>query len=242
MTDQSDTPSAEVDLVSAYRSAVRQRKLVRVTLACIILVIVVVYISLMWITVVDFGKNGLPLVEHQLNEEIRNYLPIASQQLSEAANRVVPVYTKALTDTFQRDQELYAKTLLDEFDKLGEFAVSRTPMVEDAIAQLVLDQEKSASAAMQEILTEDQFAEISLAYDDALRQQLEVVMDKHFREHIQVGEEILLKLQTIADAEQGKTPMDNQVILGMMVELLGLDMQLAGEPLATTIVEEETSK
>lgn len=238
MTENEATSSAAMEIITAYKNAVQQRKTVRLLVAVMILVIVLINLGLIWTTLIDFQKTGLPLVQDGLSREMQNYLPTLTRELTEAADRVVPVYTETFAEVFSRDQELYAETLLNEFEKLKEYSEAATPEIQEAIAQLVIDQEMAAGEALQAFMNEDDFAMISVAYHDALEEQLQIMMETHFYEHLEVGQEIIDKLEHIAATEQS-APSSNQVILGMMVELLGLEMQLEGEPLAQEWAEIE---
>ncbi len=238
MTDNNPTSYTAQEIIAAYQGAVKQRKTIRILVAAMILLIVLINLGLIWTTLVDFQITGLPLVQDGLSREMQNYLPTLTKELSAASERVIPVYTEAFAQVFARDQELYAETLLSEFEKLQEYSEAATPKIQEAIAQLVIDQETAASEALQAFMSEDDFAMISVAYQEALEQQLQIIMETHFYEHLSVGQEIIDKLEHIAATEK-EVPTSNQVILGMMVELLGLEMQLEGEPLAQQWAESE---
>ena len=185
----------------------------------------------------DFRQTGLRRAQSRLVTELQAYAPTAAQHVAASAERVIPVYTQALQSTFTRDQDRYLETLVNEFGALENYAMAQSPKIEESIASLVEDQRLAADKALKGILSEEDFARISLAYNDALQAELERTMEQHFSEHMVVGERIIEKIQRIAETESGPLETDPQVITGMLVELLGMEMQLQGAPLAEAMVE-----
>src|SRR5690606_11793468 len=148
---------------------------------------------------------------------------------------------EAFSSTWEKDQERYLEVLVDEFAVLERFTQDQTPLVQEAIAQLVLDQEAVAREELAKLFgDEEAFAELSLAYQAAMEDQLAVFFDKHLEEHVAVADSIVRRLETIAASEPDKVE-DTQVLIGMLVELLGLHRQSAGQELAHEVADYPSS-
>lgn len=225
MPDETGSPPGDSALIAAYRQAVHNRTNARRTVGVLILLIVVVYLSLIWNTISVFRERGLPEFSATLGAEVSAYLPEASDQVRAMLDRVVPIYMQAFNNTFERDKEKYSEVLLTEFEKLKEYAIARTPAMEEALAQLVLDQEQAGHEALTEIMSEDQFEEVALAYQTAFRRQMHEMLNKHLEEHVMTAGNIIDKLQTLAKIEPPPPTGDSQYLMGQVVELLGLEMQ-----------------
>ena len=98
--------------------------------------------------------------------------------------------------------------------------------MEIAIAQMVLDQGQAIKGALGDILSDEELAHASNAYRQALENNIETMFTEHFREQITAGEEVLRNLQKIAFSEPNLPPDDVQYLIGMLLELLGMQMQV----------------
>lgn len=236
MSDGTATPIAD-SLISEYNSALRNRKISRVFFALLILATVGAYVFMFWQVIADFRDKGLAQVQVELGEELSAYVPTLQRQLQRSSDRIVPAYMDAFVATWERDQERYLEVVVEEFGALERFAQEQTPLIQEAIAQLALDQEAVANEELAKIFgDEETFAEISLAYQSAMENQLAVFFEKHLEEHVAVADSIVRRLETIAASEPDKVE-DSQALLGMMVELLGIEMQLAGQEVAEELAD-----
>lgn len=236
MSDGTPTPIAD-SLISEYNSALRNRKVSRVFFALLILATVGAYVFLFWQVIADFRDKGLAQVQVELGEELSAYVPTLQRQLQRSSDKIVPAYVDAFTETLKKDQERYLQVVVDEFGVLEQFAQEQTPLIQEAIAQMALDQEAAASEELAKLFgDEEHFAEISLAYQAAMEAQLAVFFEKHLEEHVAVADSIVSRLEAIAASEPEKIE-DSQALLGMMVELLGIEMQLAGQDVAQDLAD-----
>lgn len=236
MTEGSLTPVAD-SLINEYSGALRSRKLSRLFFILIIVAVVGLYLLQFWRVIEDFRDHGIAQVQTELAEELTSYAPIFQRQLQRSSDKVVPAYMDAFASTWERDQERYLEVLVDEFAVLEQYAQAQTPLIQEALAQLIIDQETVASEELARIFGDQEtFAEIGLSYQVAMEEQLAVFFEKHLEDHVAVADSIVSKLETIG-ASEPEVIADTQVLLGMMVELLGLEMQLAGSDLAEHLAE-----
>lgn len=236
MSDGTATPIAD-GLINEYNVALRARKFSRIAFALLVIATVGVYLLLFWQVIVSFRDQGITQVQEELGKELSSYVPTLQRQLQNSSKRIVPAYLEAFSSTWEKDQERYLEVLVDEFAVLERFTQDQTPLVQEAIAQLVLDQEAVAREELAKLFgDEEAFAELSLAYQAAMEDQLAVFFDKHLEEHVAVADSIVRRLETIAASEPDKVE-DTQVLIGMMVELLGLEMQSAGQELAHELAD-----
>ena len=140
--------------------------------------------------------------------------------------RVVPVYLNSFGEALNENEELYVTVLIEEFDKLESYSRESWGKMEIAIAQMVLDQEQAIKGALGDILSDEELAHASNAYRQALENNIETMFTEHFREQITAGEEVLRNLQKIALSEPNLPPDDVQYLIGMLLELLGMQMQV----------------
>lgn len=229
--------SAPAESIRDYQSALGARTRARTVIAVLLVLVLGAFAFQCWRTYVHFRDTGLSETQVLLGEQLQAYAPEAAAELSSAAQRVLPVYAEALQTTFERDQERYLEAVATEFSALEDYAHGETPKIQEAIAKLVLEQQAAAEHSLRTILTEEEFARISVAYQEALQAQLERTLDVHFSEHIQVADRIVQKLEQLAASEPKPLEADSQVITGMLVELLGLEMQLQGRDLAAELSE-----
>lgn len=222
-------------LIARYHEAAQHRNIARRTIALIILMIVVVYIFLFYTTVVSFRERQLPEFAATLNDELTAYFPQVGEMVTDSFDRVAPRYVEAFARVYERDQELYLQLLSDEFQDLELYAKSQRPFIEEAIAQLVVDQEMTANSALRDIFDEIDLVHMSNDYKVALEIKLEKLFENHLTAHLQEGERIITKLTKLAESDPSEGLTSDQITLGMVVELLGLEMQAEGDRLADNL-------
>ena len=141
-------------------------------------------------------------------------------------DRLAPVYVESFTTVLERDEEAYEKALTHELAMLEAYAQQEAwPEIEKALAKLVAEQEMALSTALDGMLDREQLEELSIAYRFALQDYLKEFYAEEFAEQDALAEEIISKLQVIAETDTSNVPTDTRYLLGMLVELLGLEIQ-----------------
>ncbi len=212
-------------LIDDYRVAQKRRNRARGAVGLISFLIIVVYVSLMWQTFSDFRYNRLPEFGAELSAEASEFMPVLAEDVGKMTERLVPFYINTFATAFSEKEDEFREVVSLEFKELERNAQKSWSKIEEANAQLAIDQEEAAFQALGEFMTDEDIARISEAYRRALEENMEMIFTEYLSEHIQVGENILDNLEEISRIETG-IPSDNtQFIFGMMMELLGLQMQ-----------------
>ena len=152
-------------------------------------------------------------------------MPVVSERVAEMTDMVVHKYIEAFSNVYAKDQDRYVQTLSDEFVALDQYSKNAWPLIEEQIAELVVAQENATREALRGVLTEEDIGEVSMAYRVSMESYLTVLFETEFSDQIKVGDQILANLTEIAQTEQDAEITDSQYILGMLMELLGLEMQ-----------------
>ncbi len=225
MSEEMLPESSSDSLINRYRAAQKRRNRARGTVGLISLLIIAVYISLMWLTFSDFRYNRLPEFGAELSAEAAEFMPGLAEEASQMTERLVPFYINTFAASFSGKEAEFREVISLEFKELETNAQRSWGKIEEANAQLAIDQEEAMFQALSEFITDEDIAKISEAYRKALDENLESIFSQYLSEHILVGERILTNLEEISTIETG-VPSDNtQYILGMLMELLGLQMQ-----------------
>ncbi len=224
MSEETPQDSPPESLISRYRTAQGKRRTVRRTISLSILLIVALYIVLIYRSFSDF-RNHLPEFGSELSAEAALLMPQLIDDVQRMIDRLVPFYMDTFARTLSANEEQFRESLTLEFEALDRSAQRSWIKIEEAIAQLVIDQEYAARHALTGLMTEEDISRISNAYRMALERRLERFFAEHLGDHIAVGEGILANLEEISRTETDLPEDDTQFILGMMLELLGLQMQ-----------------
>ncbi len=212
-------------IIENYQNAIKNRKIAKSTITLTIILIVVAYLYLIWKTVTDFREYQLPEFSATLSAEAADFMPIVVDKVKVMTDRLIPVYVSSFAKTYARDEEKYSQILVEEFDALEKKSTESWEKMEEAIAQMTLDQEIAASEALESIIGSRNISLISESYRQALQNKLEKTFSEHFEGHIKSSEQLFKKLQLIAESEPDLQPNDSQYFFGMLMELLGLQMQ-----------------
>ena len=212
-------------LIEKFKKAEKGRTVARRTITLTLILIVLSFVYMIWTAVGDFRDEGIPKFGAALSAEATDYMPEVSKRVQQMTDHLIPIYLDEFAKVYSRDEEKFAEIVADEFGKLEQSANANWPKMESAIAELVVAQEETARKSLEEIISEEEMIEVSMAYQKALVNYLQDFFETHFTEHIATGDEILVKLEQVAQTEPNMPPDNSQYILGMFLELLGMEMQ-----------------
>ena len=225
---ENSNPPTVLAITDRYRQAVKNLKMARLTVGLLVFCIVLCYAMLLWVTYKDFRDKQLPLLTAELSAEAAAYMPEVADRLSAMLNKVLPIYANTIAEKFNKDQEKYLVVLTDEFSELERYGQKKWPELQEAIAQLALDQEKAVNKALVDIVPPQQLEAVGVAYCGALQKRMEEMFSEHFEKQIMVGEQIINNLIKLAETEPDLPKQDStNYIFGLLLELLGLQMQYA---------------
>jgi len=236
MTDSSESVNQDNNLIEAYQAAAKRQRLASRSITIAIILTVLVFVFLIWSEFTDFRDNRVEEFGAHLGAEASEFLPSALDSMNGMVNRLVPIYIDSFSNVFIRDEAAYHEIVHTEFSKLDDYAQKEAwPKLENALAQLVIDQEMAMRDTLEEFIEREQVIELSQAYRVALDNYLVNFFEKEFSEQTITGETIIQKLQQLANDHAADAPTDSDYILGMLMELLGLQMQEAAIAEATPI-------
>ena len=220
----SDNTSAIAD----YNTARSQQQVAGRIVTVAIILTVAIFIWMIWSQFTDFRDNGIEEFSANLGAEATEFMPTVLDNVSSMTDRLIPVYIDSFSNVMIRDEEKYHNVLFEEFTKLDVYAQETAwPKIEEALAQLVVDQELAMSDALSDVIKREQVAELSEAYRVAMETYMVNFFETTFAEQTETGEAIIAKLEKLAMEDLSDTPTDTPYLLGMFVELLGLQMQEA---------------
>ncbi|WP_309386292.1 hypothetical protein [Cerasicoccus frondis] len=216
-------------LIEELQSAQRDRRNARNIMTALVLIVVVIFIFLGIQEVNEFQEEELDDFALALGDEVSQMAPKIGQDLSDAFNRLAPAYEAAFVEVFEENEELYYEVLSDEYIGLQLHAQAAWPKIEEALAKLVIEQEETASAELSKFIPRDKLANLSIYYNEALENYLAEYMEGKFAVNLEVSQDIINKLNQIAEEEESLKPTDVKFTLGLLLELLGLEIQEASE-------------
>lgn len=230
-SENMETPASQdvTSLIEALRDAQRERRSARNWMTVLMAVVILVFIFLGVNSFQNFDEDEFETLAAMLSDEAEYLLPQFQAQLEDAANEVLPAYQNAFTDVFSRDEEKYQQILADEYVKLDLYSKKTWPKIEASIAQLVTDQELTMQRELSRYINEEQLAAMTQRYNAELDNYLERYFNDRFGPNLIIAEGMIDKLRVIAETETDMPPADTQFIVGMFIELLGIEMQLASE-------------
>ncbi|GHB99190.1 hypothetical protein [Cerasicoccus arenae] len=216
-------------LIEELQAAQRDRRNARNIMTALIAIVVVVFIFLGLQEINKFQEEELGEFATALSEEAGQLAPVIAKDLGEAFDRLVPVYEEAFVEVFKENEEEYYAILSDEYISLQQHAQGAWPKIEEAMAQLVVEQEETASAELMKFIPRDKLANLSVYYNEALQKYLSHYMEGKFAVNMEVSQDIINKLNQIAEEEDDLTPGDVKYTLGLLLELVGLEIQTAAQ-------------
>lgn len=226
MSDENPAQNESIErLIEDLRLAQRDRRNARNWMTLMLALIVVIFIYLGVFSVQNFGDEDMDLLAAALADEASRVLPGIQTQLKESANRLVPAYEEAFVDVFTRDREKFEQVVAEEYLKLQQHGKKVGPRIEEAIAQLVIEQEETARQKLSEYISPEQLDRINTAYQEQLTSELERYFETRHGANLVLAENMMEKLAELADSETDLPPADSQYVIGMFLELLGLEMQ-----------------
>lgn len=225
MPEETSSASSSEKLIEAYNEATNRRKTARRTVTLALICIVFMFGMMIWNEINFFREHGIPRFSATLSAEATEYMPVVSERVAEMTDIVVNKYIEAFSNVYANEQDRYIQTLSDEFVALDQYAKNSWPLIEEQIAELVIAQENATREALRGVLTEEDIGDVSMAYRLSMENYLTVLFETEFADQIKVGDQILANLTAIAETEPDAEITDSQYILGMLMELLGLEMQ-----------------
>lgn len=190
-------------------------------IACIVFIFILLGVS----AVQHFHENEMDDFGIALTVEAATITPMVMEEVGEAANRAAPQIQTIVAQTFSENEERYVEVLSDNYIALQSYAQARWPNIEEAIAVLVVEQEDTARTTLTKYVPEDKLSELSMAYDQALRAYIEGFFSEHFAGDMVNAQDMVDKLHKLSETETDMPPADSHYIIGMFLELLGLEMQ-----------------
>lgn len=243
--DTAPSNDALEQLMFALSQAQRDRRAARNWMSILLLVVLAVFLYLGYVTVQTFSTDDVRMeafyqaLEAELSDDLG---PLLESELREAAETVLPAYQDALTRVVERDADKYSEMLGEEFVELEAHLYTVWPKIQEGIAEMAIQQEEVTRNALMEYISPDQLYLINEAYSRELNLQMEQMIEQNFGQEIIIGQNLFDKLALLAAEVEDPGLDDTQFILGMMIELLGYEMQanaaeLSGAPEAETVME-----
>lgn len=226
MTEEKPATLSLDELIAKYERSRDDRNRIRFVITATITAIVLLFIFYGYLEVDNFASNQIPEFGAALANEASAIAPTIAEDLNSSVTALLPVFNQAFYQTIDENQGKMVDILLNEYQSLHHYAQEKWPAMEKAIAEMVLAQEENARQCLSQHVAAEKLAGIGAAYNQAISEYMSDFFQKRFGEDIVVAEEIVAKLQLLSDSEPNMAPADAQFILGMLIELLGMQMQI----------------
>ncbi len=239
MSTETTTPPSDVDsLIEEFKQAQRDRRTARNWMTFLLSCVVIIFVVLVYFALQHFQEKDLAIFQEELGDGATELLPVIREQVNLSANRVYPVYQQALVDVYERDEEKYIEVLVEEYPKLKETAEQQWPKIREAVAEAAVELEISTRKELARVIEEERLELVMASYDREFSRYLEFYFEKFYGANMIIAEDMFAKIETIAEQEKDSlpevdinNPLQRQYIIGMLVELLGMEMQLNAESL-----------
>ena len=228
MSTSETSPSATLqELIDALKEAQQERRHARNWISVLLLVIVAVFGYLGYEAVVGFqSEENMETFGTALQAELEEDLqPILSRELSGMAERVVPAFQDAFSRVVERDAPAYEEMVTTELVALEDHALDAWPLIQEGIAEMVAQQEMTTREALEAYIEPEELRRINAAYSVEVNDAIERMVERNFGTEAILAEDIMMKLELLAEEEPAPGLDDPQFILGMFIELLGYEMQ-----------------
>lgn len=213
-------------LIEAYTKAQKDRRTARYLMTVLVAIIVLVFIFLGVGKVKHFQEEELDEFTLALAEEAADLSPMVMEHLNDSTNRALPKIEDAFVSTFVDNSETYVEVLSDNYLDLQSYAQQQWPAIEEALAEMVVAQEDTARTTLAKYVSDDKLVNLSESYQGAMENYLESFFEENFAGDMATAQNVVDKLHRIAETESDMPPADSQYIMGMFLELLGIEMQL----------------
>jgi hypothetical protein len=225
-------PAAEADhLIHRLKSAQRSRRTARNLMTLLIVGVILVFLGLWYFAFDSFDEQKQAALMDALTEEATYLMPEVQDQLVAAGERLIPAYRDAFSQTFAENEQAYYDLVETEFAKLEEHGQEAWPRIQQAINDLLFEQEQTVRTKLSEYLSDEELDALTQQYNEELSARLERYFRMRHSENIVLAEGLFDKLEALAEAEGSLPQADTQYIIGMFVELLGIEMQRNSEGL-----------
>lgn len=216
------------EMIEEYRRAVRQGVTARWVVMGLLVLVVLFNVRSVSNSAKDFLANGWEDFGNALTTELANTAPQWKDQAVGMVERVVPAYADAISTSFEQQSPQLEREVRRELARLEAHAQSRWPEIEKAVADLAISQEEVIRDGLTGILSAADAESMSEMYGAALVNEMNSLLQGKLMAHVDVSRQIGENLhEMLAAAPASTEPVDSQELLGVMLELAGLQLQQA---------------
>jgi len=217
---------AQQELVERLRAAQQKRAAAARSITLMLLGTVVVYVFLIWNSVLDFRRHRLPEFTAALNEEASHLAPKVADEMQGMMNRLYPRYVDAFQTMFERDMDKMQAECIAQMELLEAHARERWPDVQEELGSFVFSVEETCKAELGRYVAGGDAEAVCVSAGKALHEQYEQLLAQRLRDHVAVAREIGENLEKMLAAEPDIShPIAMTDALGVTLELAGLELQ-----------------
>jgi hypothetical protein len=227
MSQEAQEHPADVQkLIEDFQRSEGHYRFARWTVTFLVIATVVAHIYGLWGVIRDFRDNRTGEFAEALCAEAVIMAPAITEDASVMAERLYPHYAEAFQTTFERDWPKIQAQAHQEMELLDAHAQSQWPAITNGLMQIFLSSEDILAEELGTIMPPDDANRILDAYGEALLAEYETLIEEDLREHSELADEIgVLLEQLVATEPDIQHPVDMQSTIGMMLELVGTELQ-----------------
>lgn len=227
MTEPQETPAqeAQIDAFQAAKAAYRKARLIGLLL---ILAPIVVFTFLGWRMVTHFIDHDVDVLLGHLQEEVVHgeLTENVKKRLQRSFDRLLPLYRETLLTSLEENQDAWLMAMDQEVEATRRHGEEAMPLIEDSIAMALAGIEEMVREELGKFIEPDALADIATRILTALDDQLTEFYSAHFLfEREPIAEGIVDKLVALAESEPRLEDDDTVSLIGMILELIGLEIQ-----------------
>ncbi|MCC5788900.1 MAG: hypothetical protein JJT75_04650 [Opitutales bacterium] len=230
MTEKPSPNKPSPEIVAFQQAQKSNRKARRIVLLLVLLP-VVLFVLLGYQRIVNFIERDSPKLVAQVSAELAEgpYLANLQNALRDAFEELLPAYQTAFAEMIERDTELWEQTAREEYLKTEAYAQEVFPHIEDALREMLENQEELLRNELSKYIDSAQLDNFSESLLDAL----EAEMVRYYTERVllrweNLTENIVDQLFALSEQEKTLDTENMPVLLGMILELIGLELQEHG--------------
>ncbi|MGF1451012.1 MAG: hypothetical protein ACFB21_02925 [Opitutales bacterium] len=229
MSDSSEQSSeaALEQLIESLKNAQRERRHARNWMSVLLAVVLVVFLYFGYVSVESLSdEQQMAKFNEALQAEVtQDIQPVLMEEIRSSAERIVPAYQDVFAETLDRNADAYQQMIAEEFVKLESHAMNAWPRIQEEIARMADRQVEVTRDELSQYLEPEQLRAVNEAYLNEINIYMESFLEQNFGQEIILADNVLMKLEQVAETEPDPGIANPLFSLGIMIELLGYEMQ-----------------
>ncbi len=228
-----DNIASPEQMIAEYKEVARKRSFAKMCVSVAVVGVIVIYVLTIWQSVKELKDNRLPELSAAIGTEFAAMAPKMMTSVEGMFTRLCPLYGAAFQKSATVTWPKLHTSLDKEYNALENSALEQWPAIKDGVMSLAQVQEAVVMTELKGTLNAADAERISEVYGKALRQKYEELvssgMGKNTDSIIYNSQQIgtIVKDMAKNDQEFSGKPMDMTRVVGILLEMVGVQIQQA---------------